>query len=104
MNEVIAQGKRLNFLPTTPKSGDLVPLEGRLRSTATKESDELDALMDKIDTSKNRKERRRLLAEFNKKQELVWGQASSIAKLSQKSADKGPPVEDLKNKVYNRAT
>lgn len=43
------------------------------------ELDEVEMLMAKVQSAKNRKEKRRLLAEYNQRQELVWGQAKSIA-------------------------
>ena len=74
------------------------------------ELDEVELLMRKVENAPNRKEKRRLLAEYNQRQELIWGQAKSIAAMQpeqqrtlaliKKNAEASLDVQ----KVYNQAT
>jgi hypothetical protein len=43
--------------------------------------DPLETLMTRLGVARNRSEKRRLLAEYNQHQELIWGQARSIKAL-----------------------
>ena len=65
--------------------------------------------MSKLQKARNRKEKRRLLAEFNQQQELVWGQAKSIAAIENSQSLtaqnlKKNAQEAGEGKVYNEAT
>ncbi len=67
--------------------------------------------MTRLSQAKNRKDKRRLLAEYNHQQELVWGQAKSINALALQNEESSinikrnaPSQVDVANKVYNPAT
>ena len=65
--------------------------------------------MNKLSKARNRKEKRRLLAEYNQQQELVWGQAKSIAVIENSHSESALNIrrnaaENVEGKVYNEAT
>ena len=64
MNDVVSEGKRTNLTLGRSTEHALVHIDC---SVATKETqiDDIEALMSKLSLSKNRNDKRRLLAEYN---------------------------------------
>jgi hypothetical protein len=83
MNDMLVETKKL--VPEARSIGTAVDLfnpdSGTSSALVTKSNDldPIEDLMNKLSQARNRKEKRRLLAEYNQQQELVWGQARSIA-------------------------
>ena len=77
MNDMVHSRPTINSSST-----DLVTRDSNTDlSTKKNDLEQIESLMTLIQASKNRKEKRRLMAEYNQKQELIWGQARSVSAL-----------------------
>eukprot|EP00347_Sterkiella_histriomuscorum_P017224 403350209 len=108
MNDMLSEGKKFNLTPDENSTALAKRSENSLQKPdKNNELAEVETLMNQLELTKNRKEKRVLLAKFNQKQELIWGDKQSIKAIQvhgNKSMQRtNDPAVDL-NKVYNKHT